>query len=210
MEADQGSLAVKYHHMGGEGELDGLVAQHYGDALAGVGANHSIGGAVWRGDLVATFAEEDTVASVVTSISHSWIWGGKNTSGVAEYFYNGFGRSDGCYSVQCLEESPELLERVARGELFNLGQHYLALGVVIEITPLFQLTPNLFTNLGDPSALAQVVFKNDLQREPAAVERPQPSGSAPTAPSTAAPRPRCPGLYLSQGASASLQLVWYW
>ena len=28
--------------------------------------------------------------------------------------------------TDCLAENPELLKRIARGELFNLGQHYLA------------------------------------------------------------------------------------
>ncbi len=44
---------------------------------------------------MVTFTDDDTVPSLVTSLSHSWIWGGTNFSGVAEYFYNGFGQSDG-------------------------------------------------------------------------------------------------------------------
>jgi len=209
VEADQGSLALKYHHMGGSSEIDALAAQHYGDTLLGVGANVSIGGGVLRGDLVVANTEDGTIPSLVTSWSQSWIWGGKNVSGFAEYFYNGFGQSDGCYSPICLAENPELYKRIARGELFNLGQHYLALSSMIEVSPLFLLTPNLFVNLSDPSALIQLVFQNDLRENlllwsaiavPVGADGTEFGGAA----------SEIPGLYLSAGPSVSVQLVWYW
>jgi hypothetical protein len=209
VEADQGSVALKYHHMGGISEYDGLLAQHFGDTLVGGGANHSIGGAVWRGDLTVTFAEEETVASLVTSLSHSWTWAGRNVSGLAEYFYNGFGQSDGCYSPDCLAENPELLARIARGELFNLGEHYLALSAMIEVNPLFLLTPNVFMNIADPSALLQVVSQNDLRENlllwsainlPLGADGTEFGGAA----------SGLPDQFLSAGPSASVQLVWYW
>jgi hypothetical protein len=209
VEADQGSLALKYHHMASISEYDALVAQHYGDTMVGAGVNYSIGGAVWRGDLAVTFTDEDTVASLVTSLSQSWIWGGKNVSGAAEYFYNGFGQADGCYSPTCLAANPELLERVARGELFTLGQHYLALSAMIEVHPLFLLTPNVFFNVADPSALLQVVFQNDLRENlllwsaiglPIGADGTEFGGV----------ESGVADLYLSTGPSASVQLVWYW
>jgi len=209
VEADQGSLAVKYHHMAPISEYDALLAQHYGDTLVGAGVNYSIGGAVWRGDLAVTFTDHDTVASLVTSLSQSWTWGGSNVSGVAEYFYNGFGQSGGCYSPTCLAGNPDLVERVARGELFTLGQHYVALSAMIEVHPLFLLTPNLFLNVADPSALLQVVFQNDLQENlllwsavalPVGADGTEFGGVA----------SGLPELYLSAGPSVSVQLVWYW
>jgi hypothetical protein len=208
VEADQGSLAFKYHHMASISEYDGIVAQHYGDTLVGAGANVSVGGSVWRGDLMVAFTD-DTVPSLVTSLSHSWTWGGTNVSGVAEYFYNGFGQSDGCYSFNCLAENPDLLKRISRGELFNLGRHYLALNAMIEVTPLFLLTPNFFLNVTDPSALVQVVFQNDLRENlllwsainlPIGADGTEFGGAA----------TEIPGLYLSSGPSVSVQLVWYW
>ena len=209
VESDQGSLAFKYHHMAAISEYDGLVARHYGDTLVGAGVNYSIGGSVWRGDLTVTFTDDDTILSLVTSISHSWTWGGKNVSGMAEYFYNGFGQSDSCYAFDCLSENPELLKRISRGELFNLGRHYLALSATTEITPLFLLTPNVFLNLTDPSALFQLVFQNDLRENLmlwSAINVPIGAdgtefGGADTG---------VPGIYLSSGPSVSMQLVWYW
>jgi hypothetical protein len=209
VEADQGSLAFKYHHMASISEYDALAARHYGETLMGAGGNVSLGGSVLRGDLMATFTDDNTILSLVTSLSHSWTWGGKNVSGVAEYFYNGFGQSDGCYSFSCLAENPDLLKRISRGELFNLGQHYIALSAMIEITPLFLLTPNVFVNAADPSALVQVVFQNDLRENlllwsainlPVGADGTEFGGAA----------TEIPGVYLSAGPSVSVQLVWYW
>ncbi len=209
VESDQGSLAFKYHHMATISEFDGLVAQHYGDTLLGAGVNYSIGGAVWRGDLMVAFTDDDTVPSLVTSISHSWTWGGKNVSGVAEYFYNGFGQSDGCYASDCLSENPELLKRISHGELFNLGRHYFALSAMIEVTPLFLLTPNVFLNVTDPSALVQVVFQNDLRENlmlQSAINVPVGADST----EFGGVATDVPGIYLSSGPGVTMQLVWYW
>jgi hypothetical protein len=209
VESDQASLAFKYHHMAAISEYDGLAARHYGDTLIGGGANVSLGGSVLRGDAMVTFTDDETVLSLVASLSHSWTWGGTNISGVAEYFSNGFGQSDGCYSFACLADNPDLLARISRGELFNLGRHYIALSSMIEVTPLFLLTPNVFLNLTDPSALVQVVFQNDLRENlllwsainvPVGADGTEFGGAA----------TEIPGVYLSSGPSASVQLVWYW
>jgi hypothetical protein len=209
VEADQGSLAGKYHIMGSTFEIDALAARHYGDTLLGAGANVSIGGGVLRGDLVVADTADGVIPSLVASWSQSWIWGSKNVSGVAETFYNGFGQTNGCYSPICLADNPELYKRIARGELFTLGRYYLALSAMVEVTPLFLVTPNAFINLDDPSALIQLVFQNDLSENlllwsainiPIGADGTEFGGAA----------SEIPGLYLSAGPSVSMQLVWYW
>ena len=55
-----------------------------------------------------------------------------------------------------------MIDRLQRGETFTLGRNYLAGGMAIEMTPLWMLTPNLFSNLDDGSALLQVVTRNSL------------------------------------------------
>jgi hypothetical protein len=80
---------------------------------------------------------------------------------------------------------------------------------MIEVTPLFLVTPNVFINVQDPSALLQLVFQNDL-RENLLL------WSAVTVPLGAdgteygGPAAGIPGRFLSTGPGASLQLVWYW
>jgi hypothetical protein len=163
VESDQATLAGKYHGFAGPAEFDVLAASHYADALVALGGGLDVGGAVWRSDIVLNDTDsEDVIAQFVVNTSYSWVWGDKNVSGSAEYYFNGFGQSDGCYSPDCLASNPELVKRISRRQLFNLGRHYLGGSLMIEMTPLFTLTPNLFWNVGDGSALLQVVTQNSL------------------------------------------------
>ena len=160
VETDAATIAVKYHGFAGQGEYDVLVAQSYGDPVIGVGAGRSIGGAVWSADLTVTETDLDTYAQFVTNLAYSWIWGGKNMSGTLEYYYNGFGLRR--YDPASLAANPDLVQRIARGELFGLGRHYLAGSVMIEVSPLWVVTPVLLANLEDPSALLQLVSNVSL------------------------------------------------
>ena len=162
VDSGQATLAVKYHGVTGDAEYDLLLAQSFGDPVLGLGGNRNIGGAVWRGDVVVTDTDSGTTAQVVTSLSHSWMWDGRNVSGVLEYYFNGFGQSDGRYDPASLAANPELLKRLARGEVFTLGRHYLAGNASIEMTPLWLLTPTLFVNLYDVSALLQLLTQYSL------------------------------------------------
>jgi hypothetical protein len=202
------TLAAKYHGFAGVFEYDILLSQHYGDTVAGVGGNRSIGGAVWRGDVTLTRTDTETVPLVVTSLSWSWMWGGKNASGVVEYFYSGFGIRSGEYSEAELAAKPDLSARLQRGELFTLGRNYVVTSVVVELTPLFLLTPNIFINLDDPSALVQVVGQYDVAQNfllLAAINAP--IGSPGT--EYGGINSGVDGLYLSSGPSLYLQLAWY-
>ena len=208
VEQDQSSLAIKYHGFWDENEYDLLAAEHYGDFTLGLGASTDFGGAVWRGDLVWNNTDSGSVFSVVGGVSYSGVAGGHNWTGFMEYYYNGFGQTNGDYSPDALASNPELLKRLARGEVFNLGRHYLGTSVSFEMTPLLMLTPNIFINLTDPSALAQLVlsydWKQDLQVLGALNFPIGPNGSEYGGIDTAQP-----GLYLSTGPSLFAQLAWY-
>ena len=156
-DADDATAAVKYHGFAGELEYDLLLAENYGDAVVGLGGGRSIGGAILRGDVVVTDTDIDTYLQLVANLTYSWVWGGKNMSGAIEYFYNGFGLRAGRYDLTALANEPDLARRLGRGELFSLGRHYLAGSVLIEVTPLWTVTPTVLANVADPSALIQVV-----------------------------------------------------
>jgi len=207
VDKDSSTAAFKYHGGAGQGEYDVLLAQNYSDPMVALGGNVSLGGAVVRGDLVVSdTSTEDVIASFVANYSYSWVMGGKNTSGAIEYFFNGYGQRKGDYSD--LGENEELLKRIARGELFTLGRHYIAGSLMIEMTPLWQLTPNVFTNLSDGSALAQVVTQHSVSDNitllgalnvplgPSGTEY----GGLPAG---------VPDKYLSYDLSAFLQFAWY-
>jgi len=210
---DVNSIAAKYHGFAGETEFDILIAEHFDDSIFGLGGITSIGGAVWRGDITLTLtddsmAETANVFSAVTSLSYSWVSWGHNVSGILEYFYNGFGIDDGNYSPEVLADNPELVERILRGELFTLGRHYIAASAMIEMTPLWLLTPNIFLNASDGSLLAQLVSSYDLKQDIqllAAIGLPAgPDGSEYGGIDSA-----IPGKPLSFGASLFVQLAVY-
>jgi hypothetical protein len=159
------SVAAKYHGFIADKEFDLLLAEHFDDTIYGLGGLTNLGGAIWRGDITLTDTQTDTVTSLVTSLTYSWISWGHNISGVLEYFYNGFGQADGDYSPTALANNPELVERIIRGELFTIGRHYIVASTMVEMTPLWILTPNIFINASDGSFLAQLVSTYDLKQD---------------------------------------------
>ncbi len=66
------------------------------------------------------------------------------------------------YDAARLANNPDLVERITRGELFSIGRHYLAGSVMIELTPLWSLTPTVLANVADPSGLLQLVASYSL------------------------------------------------
>ena len=208
VEQDQSSLALKYHGFWADREYDLLAAQHYGETVLAAGLSTDLGGAIVRGDLVWNSTHEGSVFSAVTGLDYSWVGGGRNWMGTVEYFYNGFGQADSNYSTTALAANPELLKRLARGELFNIGRHYLGASVTLEATPLLNLTPNIFINITDPSAFAQLVtsynWKQDIQLLAALSFPIGPAGSE-----YGGIEAEQAGSYVSTGPALFMQLAWY-
>jgi len=132
LESDEATVALKYHGFAGESEYDVLVAESYDNTVIGIGGARSIGGAIWRGDIVFTDSASDSYVEVVTNLNYSWSWGGRNVSGAVEYYYDGSDR------------------------------HYVAGSMSIEMSPLWMLTPTLISNVDDPSGLFQLVTSYSL------------------------------------------------
>ena len=164
VESGQSSLALKYHGFVGMNEFDLLAASHYDDTIIAAGGTLALGGAVARGDVTWTRTAHADVFQAVASLGYSWVWGGRNVSGLIELYRNGFGQPGGAYGLNALAANPDLLARLARGELYTIGRDYAAASMTVELTPLLRLTPNLFVNLDDPSALAQVVVQYDWRQ----------------------------------------------
>ncbi|NIA27212.1 MAG: hypothetical protein GWP02_04075 [Desulfobulbaceae bacterium] len=130
--SNEATIALKYHGFAGENEYDVLVAQNYDNTVVGIGYARSVGGAIWRGDIVVTDSSGDIITEVVSNLSYSWIWGGRNMGGAVEYYYNGFDR------------------------------HYVAGSLAIEMSPLWMLTPTVLTNANDPSGLLLLITQYSL------------------------------------------------
>jgi len=208
VDADQATTAIKYHGFSGNGEYDVLVARSYGSDVLGVGTSLSIGGAVLRGDVVVTRTDRRTTTQAVVNLTYSWNRFGRNMSGGLEYYFNGFGQRAGRYDPGSLAANPELAARLERGESFTLGRHYLAASVLVEMTPLWNLTPMVFANIADPSALLQVVSNYSLADNMALLA----SLALPLGPGGTefgGIDSGVPGRYLSSDGRLFVQFAWY-
>jgi hypothetical protein len=165
IDGEVSSLALKYHGFAAATEYDLLLAEHYDERIAVVGATLDLAGAVWRGDIMLTDTGRRSVSSAVLNGSYSWVGWGRNISATIEYFHNGFGIDDGDYAPAALARHPDLVRRIERGELFTLGENYLAAAATMELTPLWLLTSTLFVNLDDDSCLLQLFSRHDLEQD---------------------------------------------
>jgi len=155
LERAASSAAVKWHRFGDKVDTDWLLARDRRDTVAGLGLSGALGDAVWRLDLVPVRLDAGgTRTSLVVNLEHAWQWQSRNVDGFVEYFHNGFGRTGRDYVLD--ELGPELVERLARGQLFDSGRDYLAGGLSVELTPLLHVDPALIVNVRDGSALALV------------------------------------------------------
>lgn len=174
---DAATAALKYHGFAGDGEYDLLVAEDRDATVVGIGAVRSIGGAVWRADVVVTDGPEDTTSRFVTNLSYSWVWGEKNVSGAAEFYLHD-------------------------------GTNYLAGSMMIEMSPLWTLTPTLVGNVDDSSALLQVVTQYSLSDNATFLGSLNiPIGADGT--EYGGPDAGLPGRYLSFDYGVFAQLAWY-
>lgn len=160
LEADQGSIAFKYHGMEAGIDYDLLAARHYDEPLLGIGLAKDWHGAIWRIDVSVTeLGDGGHATSFLTNLDCSWTLYGRNVYGYIEYFRNGVGEADKNYT----RTNRDLQERISRGEVFTLGRDFLAAGMQIELTPLFNLLPSMIWNLNDQSLFLQVQATYDWQ-----------------------------------------------
>jgi hypothetical protein len=132
-----------------------LLARDHGDVVTGLGVNGALGGATWNLELIPTvLGHGGARVSALANISDAMTLFGRNATVFGEYFHNGFGVAGGRYDLADLP--PELVARLARGQLFNTRRDYLAAGMTLEANPLLDLSPTLIADLNDRSIFALV------------------------------------------------------
>ena len=152
VEFDQASLAGKLHFALGTNEFDAMVSKHFEDHVIGLGSRGYLGDTAWRLDATGTFLDDgDDYLSLVANMDYSWVWFKKNLYGFIEYYYNGLGKDD--YADALLD--PNINARLARGELFGLGRHYLSGHLQMELHPLVKVSATSINNIEDPSGIIQ-------------------------------------------------------
>ncbi|HIP23983.1 MAG TPA: hypothetical protein EYG79_10380 [Rhodobacteraceae bacterium] len=138
------------------GDLDGtaLLAQDHGDTLLNLGLGGPMGGAAWNIELGQWFlADGSTPLNILANISNSGKIGEMNITYFAEYFHNGFG-VDTATPLDALPTA--LADRLATGQLFNVGQDFLALGAMLGVSAGVTISPSLLTSLNDGSVFVAV------------------------------------------------------
>lgn len=160
---NQASLAGKWHFPVNEMEFDLMAACHFDDIILGIGASGYLGGAAWRWDMTYTYLDNapshDDYWQVVANIDYAWQWGGKNIYGLFEFYHNDLRQTRDYGSAL---SDPAISQRVSRGELFTLGQNYLAGQLRLELHPLLLTNLTTIVNISDPSAILQPQFMWDL------------------------------------------------
>jgi len=151
---DNSSLGGKLHLFTQTVEFDFMAAYHRSDSVIGVGSTGSLKGAAWRMDAVYTQSggtKDEDFLSVTANMDYSWIWMGKNFYGFLEYFYSGVGSDD----YTRIFTDPDIYERMAAGDIFTMGKHYVSGHINLELHPLVNACLTVINNVQDPSGLVQ-------------------------------------------------------
>lgn len=145
------TFAMRYRTTVGDLSAEMILARDHGDTTAGLGLSGALGGAVWNIEVVPTRQANGLVrTSRLANISTALQLFGHTSLISAEYFHNGFGMDTAGLALDSL--TPALSDRLARGQVFNLGQDYLSLGLSMEITPLISASAGSIMNLNDQSS----------------------------------------------------------
>ena len=149
---DQSTLALRSSLLLGDYDGTVLLAQDHGDTLLNLGIGGPVGGAAWNVELGQWFLSGgETPLNILANISNSGALGEMNITYFAEYFHNGFGVD----SATPLDALPlALSSRIGTGQLFNVGQDFLALGAQLSVSPEITVSPSLITSLNDGSVFA--------------------------------------------------------
>jgi len=150
----QSTLALRSTLLLGDFDGTALLAQDHGDTLVNLGLGGPVGGAAWNIELGQWFlADGSTPLNILANISNSGTIGEMNITYFAEYFHNGFG-VDTATPLDALPAS--LADRLATGQLFNVGQDFLALGAQLSVSAAVTVSPSVITSLNDGSVFATV------------------------------------------------------
>jgi len=149
------SLGLKWHGYAGNSEFELIAGKHYRDQVYGFTARLPLHGALLRWDVVANRLAEDSdwKVSTVMNLDYSFALAEKTVYVFFEYFHNSFGVSELPDSPVALPQP--LLDRLGRGEVFNLMRDYIAGGGTIQWHPLWTQSLTVIANLHDSSSLLQ-------------------------------------------------------
>ncbi|MBL1434610.1 MAG: hypothetical protein COB08_000215 [Rhodobacteraceae bacterium] len=152
--SEESTLALRSTVLIGDFDGTALLAQDHGDTLLTLGLGGPVGDAAWNIELGQWFlADGSTAMNILANISNSGTIGEMNITYFAEYFHNGFG-VDTATPLDALPTA--LADRLATGQLFNIGQDFLALGAQLGVSAAVTISPSLIASLNDGSVFVAV------------------------------------------------------
>lgn len=164
LEVGQSAAGLKWHGFLGADQAYGfqlMMARDAGSDVLGLAMNGSLGGSTWTIETIPTRLSDGSVrTSWLGNEQYAWTLFGRDCTGYAEVFHNGFGVAGSGQTVAGLPAP--LTERLDRGELFTVSRNYLALGLTVQWTPLLNIKPMLINNLDDGSKLLLVQVVRSL------------------------------------------------
>lgn len=135
----------------GQFDLGMMGGKFFRDVVVGPFFDGEVGGVGVRGEWTFTHNTDDesrerrTFFRGIGGIDYRFTNG---LYALLEYYYNGFGEEDAKDYLQRFGS-----ERLARGDIYNVGQHYLGAALEYEPHPLVKTSLSAMWNLRDQSAL---------------------------------------------------------
>lgn len=151
--ADASTFALHYRATYGSFGTTWLLSRDRGDWTGAAALSGPLRGAVWNVEIVPTLQPgRRWKTSALANVSRAATVLDRNAVWFAEYYRNGFGTGSRGVAIDALPA--DLLDRVARGQVFVTSRDYLAGGMRWEVTPLVTVSPSLIANLDDASVYA--------------------------------------------------------
>ena len=157
-DAGNHSYAAMWHRFLGATEVEVMAARHYGDDLLGMTLKVPLGPTLLRADVVRSRLDHDGSRRIsgIVNIDSAFLLFQRTGVVFAEYFRNDFG-----VDTLTAELPGSLVDRLARGELFNVMRDYLAVGANYQWHPLWSQSLVWIGNLNDGSSLIQTSLTYD-------------------------------------------------
>ncbi|MDE2464412.1 MAG: hypothetical protein KGO02_11950 [Alphaproteobacteria bacterium] len=153
--SNSSTYAARFQAAFGAYQTSWLLARDRGDLMVGIGVNGDLGQATWNVEVLPTLVNHGkTYTSLLANISDATTIWGRNVTLFTEYYRNGFGLDARRYALINLPAS--LRERLLRGQVFDTGRDYLAVGTKVQCTGLLHINPTLIANLDDRSLFGVV------------------------------------------------------
>lgn len=160
VEADDLTIAWKFHWLTEAGDFDLLLAQHYGQTMFGLAMAKNVGKLVLRADYLNHDVSNPDDYLYLLNTDYSWECFQRNCHFFIEYFHNNPGQQ----TIDLATLPASIYQRLLRGEIYVMGQDYLGLGLNTQLSALSSINATLMWNLDDLSSFLIFGYLYDFKQ----------------------------------------------